>query len=633
MRLTKTNATSLFVIIADGAAIVLAHMLAYVLRFEFIIQGKELINLVLGIIFLIPFKLFVFQLFGLYRVMWRYTGINDLQNLLRANAASSMIIFSSLLFFNRFEGLSRAVFLMDGIFCIMLTAGIRVIMRLYYSSEHKGAVKTIMKLIGLDHNLRIGKNTLLLGAGSAGEALIREILTNRNLKINPVGFLDDDPQKKGLAIHGIQVLGKIENIEEIALKQHIEQIFLTMPSASAQTIRNVVELCEKIGIPYKTLPGMGNLINGTVSIKDLRDVNYEDLLGRPPVELDDVSISDYLKNKIILVTGGGGSIGSELCRQILKYSPAILLILDNSEFNLFSIETELRDNRFGVDVVGLLGRVQDRIYLEHVLTQYRPEIVFHAAAYKHVPLVERFPWEGVINNVFGSKIIMESALKSNVKRFVLVSTDKAVRPTNVMGASKRVAEMLARSMNGGYTRFMAVRFGNVVGSSGSVVPFFRKQIQAGGPVTVTHPEATRYFMTTSEASKLILQAGAIGNGGEIFVLEMGTPVKILNMAEDLIRLSGKEPYKDINIVFTGLRDGEKIYEELLTNDEKIVSTVHKKIMVLGNTNNDLNHSEKELFRNKIDEKLIKLNDAANNLDVNKIKLVLKDLVPDYRPKY
>ncbi|MCB2190544.1 MAG: polysaccharide biosynthesis protein [Deltaproteobacteria bacterium] len=627
----RYRVSRLLVIAADCVSIALAQMLAYNFRFEFALSPKELNHLILGILLLVPFKVIVFYFFGLYRGMWRYTGLSDLQKLLRANFISSLILFSALLLLNRFVGLSRSVFLMDGVLCFLFTAGFRVIIRVHFANKNTDIKTTLKKVIGLKNSLPKGENTLLLGAGSAGEALIREIENNPALGIYPVGFLDDDPSKKGLALHGVPVLGGIENLGEIARKYQVEQIFLTMPSASAQEIRRVVKRCEETGLPYKTLPGIGNLIDGSASIKDLRDVNYEDLLGRPPVELDDEAIKKYIAGKTVLVTGGGGSIGSELCRQIIKFRPNLLIVLDKSEFNVFSIEAELRTNSYGVEVVGLMGRVHDKIFLDRIFKKYKPVIVFHAAAYKHVPLVERFPWEGVLNNVLGSKTVMEKAVEYQVKRFVLVSTDKAVRPTNVMGASKRVTELLARSMNGNGTKFMAVRFGNVVGSSGSVVPFFRNQIRAGGPVTVTHHDATRYFMTIPEASKLILQAGAIGEGGEIFVLKMGTPVRIMQMAEDLIRLSGKEPYEEIDITVTGLREGEKIYEELIIDDEGVDETTHKKIMVLRPSQNGNGHYGPDFFERKLPEKVAQLKKAAHSCDGEKIKSILKRIVPEYTP--
>lgn len=629
MRSSKFRVGHLYILSADCASIALAQILAYLFRFEFSVPLKELNHLWLGVLCLIPFKIVILYCFGLYRGMWRYTGIRDLQNLLRANAVSSLIILSALLVINRFEGFSRAIFFMDGLLCFLFTAGSRVIIRIYYSNKNSSLKLAIQKVVGLNGHFAVGKKTLLVGAGSAGDALIREIEHNPALEIQPIGFLDDDPLKNGLLLHGLPVLGKIDRLHNIVTKYKVEQIFLTIPSASANEVRRVVNECEKSGVPYKTLPGIGNLIDGSVSVKDLRDVDYEDLLGRPPVELDDYSISQYIRGKIILVTGGGGSIGSELCRQIIKYNPAHLIILDCSEINLFTIDAELMNNNFGVKTLTLLGRVQDRALLEYYFLKYQPQIVFHAAAYKHVHFVERFPWEGVINNIVGSKTLMEIAVEHKVERFVLVSTDKAVRPTNVMGASKRITELLARQMTGLCTKFMAVRFGNVVGSSGSVVPFFRRQIRMGGPVTVTHREATRYFMTISEASKLILQAGALGDGGEIFVLEMGTPVRIMQMAEDLIRLSGKEPYTEIDILITGLREGEKINEELITDDEGLFSTEHSKIMVLRPTINGYTDQDRLDLLNKINAAVTELEQAAMRCDGEAIRNTLKEILPEY----
>lgn len=627
----KYRASRMLVIGADCVSIALAQVLAYAFRFEFVISAKEMIPLTVGILLLVPFKLFVFYWFGLYRGMWRYTGLSDLKNLVRANVVSSLIVLFVLLIFNRFEGLSRSVFLMDGILCFLLTGGFRVVIRIYFANKNNRNKLTVKAMLGWGRQPIQGRNTLLLGAGFAGESLIREIENNPSLGIHPVGFLDDDPNKKGLELHGIPVLGSIDKIKEIVTKYRVDQIFLTMPSAKAQDIRRVVKYCESTGLPFKTLPGIGNLIDGSVRVEDLRDVNYEDLLGRPPVELDDASIGKYIQGKVVLVTGGGGSIGSELCRQAVKYQPELLIILDKSEFNLFSIEAELRKNFAGIQLLSLLGRVHDKVFLEQVFKEHKPQIVFHAAAYKHVHLVERFPWEGVLNNVLGSKNIMEISVKYQVERFVLVSTDKAVRPTSVMGVSKRVTELLARSRNSGATKLMAVRFGNVVGSSGSVVPFFRDQIRAGGPVTVTHPDATRYFMTIPEASKLILQAGAIGSGGEIFILKMGTPVRIMQMAEDLISLSGKVPYEEINIIITGLREGEKVYEELITDDEGVTTTKHEKIMVLRPNQNGNKDYASEMYAHELEENVARLIGAAYFCDSNKIKRIFKEIVPEYKP--
>ncbi|MBU1274022.1 MAG: polysaccharide biosynthesis protein [Proteobacteria bacterium] len=623
--------STLVVIAADCASIALAQILSYSFRFEFVISAKELNNLLIGILFLIPLKLIILYWFGLYRGMWRYTGINDLINLAKANAVATLLIFSSLLLINRFHGLSRSIFLMDGIICFLLTSGFRVIIRLSLTANGKGVGSSLLSIVSLNKKKVTGIPTLLLGAGDAGESLLREIVGNPKLDILPVGFLDDSPRKMGQALHGYKVLGSLDRMKIMVDRFGVKRIFIAMPSATAKEMRRVVKLCDETGVPYKTLPGLGNLIDGSVSIKNLRDVNYEDLLGRPSVYLDDESISKYLSGKIILVTGAGGSIGSEICRQIIKYEPKRLVLLDHSELNLFTIESELKYFLNPDKLNGILGRVQHQNLMDKIFDQYQPQVIFHAAAFKHVPLVENNPWEGVSNNILGSKVVMETAIRHGVERFVLISTDKAVRPTNIMGACKRVTELLAQSMNGGDTKFMSVRFGNVVGSSGSVIPFFRDQIQRGGPVTVTHPEVTRYFMTIPEASKLVLQAGAIGNGGEIFVLEMGTPVKIMQMAEDLIRLSGKEPYKDIDIVVTGLREGEKLYEELVVDNETVSTTFHDKIMVLRPADNEDLRKSQEFMKKDIHDKIVRLSSAAERCDSKSIKLILKKIVPEYTP--
>jgi len=520
---------------------------------------------------------------------------------------------------------------MDGIICFLLTSGFRVIIRLSLTANGKGVGSSLLSIVSLNKKKVTGIPTLLLGAGDAGESLLREIVGNPKLDILPVGFLDDSPRKMGQALHGYKVLGSLDRMKIMVDRFGVKRIFIAMPSATAKEMRRVVKLCDETGVPYKTLPGLGNLIDGSVSIKNLRDVNYEDLLGRPSVYLDDESISKYLSGKIILVTGAGGSIGSEICRQIIKYEPKRLVLLDHSELNLFTIESELKYFLNPDKLNGILGRVQHQNLMDKIFDQYQPQVIFHAAAFKHVPLVENNPWEGVSNNILGSKVVMETAIRHGVERFVLISTDKAVRPTNIMGACKRVTELLAQSMNGGDTKFMSVRFGNVVGSSGSVIPFFRDQIQRGGPVTVTHPEVTRYFMTIPEASKLVLQAGAIGNGGEIFVLEMGTPVKIMQMAEDLIRLSGKEPYKDIDIVVTGLREGEKLYEELVVDNETVSTTFHDKIMVLRPADNEDLRKSQEFMKKDIHDKIVRLSSAAERCDSKSIKLILKKIVPEYTP--
>jgi FlaA1/EpsC-like NDP-sugar epimerase len=416
-------------------------------------------------------------------------------------------------------------------------------------------------------------------------------------------------------------------------KEEVEEVFIAIPSANGNQIRNIVETCKNCNVSYKILPRISDLIDGRVSVKMLRDISYEDLLGRLPVQLDVSGIRGYLDGKTILITGCGGSIGSELCRQVIKYQPRHLILLDASEMNLFNIQMELQNERYFPKCEAILGLVQDESLMECIFKKYKPQVVFHAAAYKHVPMLEKNPWEAVFNNIIGTRIAMEISIKYHVERLVLVSTDKAVRPSNVMGASKRVTELIMQSLQDKGTQLMAVRFGNVIGSSGSVMPIFRGQIERGGPVTVTHPEVNRYFMTIPESSQLILQAAAMGEGGEIFILKMGTPVKIADMARDLIRLSGKEPDVDIKIIYTGLRDGEKLYEELITEGENIFPTKHEKIMVLKSNcheNADVNYLQ--IMRQKLDKDIEELMKHSLSHDAVAIKHKLKEIVPEYTPQ-
>jgi len=403
-------------------------------------------------------------------------------------------------------------------------------------------------------------------------------------------------------------------------------LLIAMPSATGKQMRRITSGCKATKLPFKTLPGMGELVNGRVSVKTLRDVNFKDLLGRPAVKLNMEEIQGYLKNRTVLVTGAGGSIGSELCRQMVRFEPERIILFDVSEPNLYSIEMELKYQWGYENYTTVLGDVRSELLLDRVFRCFCPEVIFHAAAYKHVPMLEQNPWQGVYNNILGTQTLLEQAVSNGTKNFVLVSTDKAVRPTNVMGASKRICELIAQAHLGNNTSIMAVRFGNVVGSAGSVIPLFRQQIEQGGPVTVTHPEVTRYFMTIAEATQLILQAGSLGIGGEIFVLEMGTPVKIADMAKDLIRLSGKDPEQDIEIVFIGLRPGEKLYEELITEGENILATKHEKIMVLKP------HREGDEFRERLSRGIEELKTLADAHDAEGIKEQLKELVPEYEPQ-
>jgi FlaA1/EpsC-like NDP-sugar epimerase len=464
-----------------------------------------------------------------------------------------------------------------------------------------------------------GVRALIVGADNDGARMAKEILEVRDSGLLLVGFVDDDPARIGRKIHDLPVYGPLAALVSVVEMTRAEEI-LVSAGQSGGRLREIVDACEAAALRIKKLPALADIASGKVSVKALRDVRYEDLLGREEVHLDEAGIKGYLADKVVLVTGAGGSIGSELCRQIIRFDPRLLVLFDAGEENLYSIEMELLHQHGFTRYVTVLGQVQDAALVEAVFTAQQPQVVFHAAAYKHVPMLECNPWQAVTNNIVGSRTVMEASVRHGVQRFVLVSTDKAVRPTNVMGASKRVAELLMHGFQGGGTTFMAVRFGNVLGSSGSVIPLFRSQIERGGPVTVTHPEVTRYFMTIPEAVQLIVQAGALGRGGEIFVLKMGQPVRIADLARDLIVLSGKDP-AEIEIRFTGLRPGEKLYEELITAGEDVLETGHDKIMVL--------RSEKVQIER--DEKLEALLRAARRFEVERVRLGLQDLVPEYCP--
>jgi FlaA1/EpsC-like NDP-sugar epimerase len=614
--LKKSIDTIFFIKVAiDLFLVFFSYFFSYLVRFEFSISRLDLFSIRNTLPFIILIKLIVFFYFRLYRAIWRYFSILDIINLAKAVFVANLVIILAIFIYNRFEGYPRSVFLFDGILSFLLLGGARLAIRIHFSSK---SPKDFFPFLGKTFQ---GKPLLILGAGQAGEKVIREINDNPKIGFYPMGFLDDDQTKIGRTLQGIPILGKIDDISEIS--SDFEEILIAIPSAKGEQMRRIVEVCDKSGKKFRTLPAIGELIDGSVSLKAIREVTLGDLLGREEVLLDRKEIGNYLQNKRILVTGAGGSIGSELVRQISKFYPHSLALLEMSEHNLFQIEMEGRQ-RFGfIPIRSFLVNIQDRKALQHVFNEFSPQVVFHAAAYKHVPIQEIHPWEAVFNNILGSRNLFEASVAGNVEKFVLISTDKAVRPTNVMGASKRVTEMLMERFSLNHQAlFMSVRFGNVLGSSGSAVPLFQEQIARGGPVTVTHPEITRYFMSIPEAAQLILQAGAFGKGGEIFILDMGKPVKIIDLVKDLIRLHGLEPEKDIPIQYVGLRPGEKLFEELITAGENILTTSHKKILVLKNDNTD--HSQ--LMR-QIDELL----EISRNFKANDIKNKLKEMVPEYTP--
>ena len=620
-------------LILDTASFAVAIFAAFLLRFEFALTATHLGEIMLIIYWIIPLKLAVFIAFGLYKEMWRYSSLHDVWSLALATSLSSLLSIAILVFLNRFAGFSRAVFLLDGIITFLITGGFRISIRAFHQLNLSLAGRSRAFLRPLIKTMA-AKRVLIIGAGGSGEKILREVFDNPTIDYKVVGFLDDDHRKIGRALHGVPVLGPVHVLPDIYKRNRLDRVIISTPSATGPEMRRIVEICKGCGASFKTLPGIGQILDDKVSIRNLRDVNYEDLLGRPPVRLDTAGIQNYLSGRRIMVTGAGGSIGSELCRQLVRFDPGRLILVDAGEANLYSIQMELRHELKFDSFLAILASVQNRDLMENVFRSHHPNVVFHAAAYKHVPLLERNPWEAVFNNVLGSQVVMALAEKYDTENLVLVSTDKAVRPTSVMGTTKRLAELILQSMQNGRTRFMAVRFGNVLASSGSVVPLFRRQIENGGPVTVTHPDVTRYFMTIPEAAQLILQAGALGKGGEIFVLEMGTPVKIIDMASDLIRLSGKIPGKDIDIVFTGLRPGEKLYEELVTNEEDVVRTSHEKIMII-NCNGKWNWrglGSQNGLRTWLERGAGELVRAAARHDADAIRLKLKELVPEFTPQ-
>lgn len=609
----------------DILLITAVHYLAYIIRFEGRFDPGQWNNFITVLPFLLIIKLSVFYVCGLYQGMWRYTGMTDLLNVLKASILSFGVVVAAIVVINRFEGFSRSVFVLDLLLTFLLIGGVRIALRLYY--QRKSSFDFVIGRATLCNHK---KKLLIIGAGDAAEKVVREITDNRALPYSVVGFVDDNPRKFGNRIHGIAVLGSVAELHEIVVKTAAQEILIAVPSASREQFNRIAELCRTTKIPYKTVPGLGELINGKVSIKVVRDVSYQDLLGRQSVQLDLKRIEQILANRVVLVTGAGGSIGSELCRQVIRFKPAQIILFDASEHNLYQIEMEIMHEHGFKNYVTVLGQVQNKNLLKKIFNHYKPYVVFHAAAYKHVPMTEQNPWEAVYNNVFASKRLLETAISYKTGHFVLVSTDKAVRPTNVMGATKRLTEKLmqacCRLEGSDKTRFVAVRFGNVLGSSGSVIPLFRRQIELGGPVTVTDPEVIRYFMSIEEAAQLILQAAVtddMGHRGNIFVLKMGTPIRIAQMARDLIKLCGKEPDSEIAIKYIGLRPGEKKYEELITEGENIMPTCHEKIMALRGNGMNMAALKPHLDKLKI---------FADKHDAAGIKTSLKEIIPEYSPQ-
>jgi FlaA1/EpsC-like NDP-sugar epimerase len=551
---------------ADAAMIAAAWWLAFQLRFDFEVPPYYETMLRETILFVVAIQLSVFVAFGFYQRWWRYVSTRDMWRVLIGVVVASVLAVAAVYFFYPVERLRlpRGVAVVDPLLLLAFVAGSRLLARTVIERPKSGIVAR-------------GREVLIVGAGNAGEQTVRELQRASIPNYTPIGLIDDDPRKRGMRLHGVRVLGTTANLAHVLRDRRPDEVLIAAPSASGDFRRRVVEAARVESIPVKTLPSLHELITGDVDLAQIRPVQVEDLLGREQVEVDLAEVASYLRNKTVLVSGAGGSIGSELCRQIARVGPARLVLVDYAETALFEIERELVEEREFPASVPVLADCGNRAKLRQVFERYRPEVVFHAAAYKHVPLMEANPIESVRNNVLATRSVADTAVEFGAERFVLVSTDKAANPKTVMGQSKALCEWVVETYGHRTdvpTRFVAVRFGNVLGSSGSVVPIFRRQLERGGPLTVTHPEMTRYFMTIPEASSLVVQAGAIGGRGEVYVLDMGEPVKIVELAENMIRLSGQT---DVQIEFVGTRPGEKLHEELWNTGETVHPTSHAKI--------------------------------------------------------
>jgi FlaA1/EpsC-like NDP-sugar epimerase len=557
----------LLIALFDLCSVFLSLYLAFFLRFEGNIPADHLSFMRKLVLIQVPIRMAFFLWYGLYRGIWRYASIEDLMTIFRAVSLSSLATIAAVLFIHGFAGMTRSVFVIDWTLAIILVGGSRFLVR---------------AILSIPPQLKGSKHVLIIGAGDTGESLLREIMFKRS-EFQVVGLVDDNPAKQGMRIHGMPVLGTRRDLAELVKKHRVQEIFIAMPSASAAVLREIVSQCQAVKVRFRRVPAVKDLLNGRVTISHLREVQLEDLLGREPVTLDNENVAAFLRDKIVMVTGAGGSIGSELCRQIAHFRPRLLVMLDQTENGLYCLDQDLRQRKIEVNRVLVISDVTDACRTQEVFAKYQPQLIFHAAAHKHVPLMELNKKEAVKNNVLGTRVLAETACRFGAEKLMMISTDKAVNPTSIMGASKRLAEKILQSMaRHSRTAFITVRFGNVLGSDGSVVPLFKKQILEGGPLTVTHPEIERFFMTIPEAVQLVLQAGAMGKGGEIFILDMGLPVKIVDLARNLITLSGYKP-EDIGIQFVGLRPGEKLYEELWFQEEKVQPTMHQKILVAQTT--------------------------------------------------
>ncbi len=607
-----------YLVLFDALLIILSIAVSFVVRFDTFSISQYFSQFWLFLPLMLAVRLPLFYAFGLYHRLWRYASVNEQVAIAEAcalgSALAAIIILWVLVPLGVMAFFARSLLLIEGMLTLLLVGGLRFSFRL------SGPTGPRLPEIRTPAD-RSRRRVLIFGAGDAGAMIVREIRSNPALGLEPVAFLDDDPAKKGLRIHDVPVLGDRGALEQATAAQGVDTAIIAMPTAPGRVVREIAEQCRQKGLPLKTIPGLYEILSGSVKVSAIREVQLDDLLRRAPIKMDLKEIGQYLGGARVLVTGAGGSIGSELCRQIAHFTPQRLVLFELGENNLFQIHRELRTRFPSLSIAPVIADIRDRGKLDCVFGQEQPQIVFHAAAYKHVSLSEENVDEAVQNNIIGTRNVLDACIRYDVRQFVLISTDKAVNPKGVMGACKRVAELLVQDAARRHGRaFVAVRFGNVLGSSGSVVPLFREQIAAGGPVTVTDPAVERYFMTIPEAVSLIIQAAALGDGGKVLVLDMGEPVKICDLAADLIRLSGFEPQRDIDIVFTGLKPGEKLREELFTGQEQRQATRHQQIFVAQSeihSGDDLQREIAEL------EVLLGTRDAAQ------LKAKLKEIVPEY----
>lgn len=610
-----------YLLLIDAVFVIVSVCTALAVRFETLDIEPYLQQVWFVVPLLIVVRLPLFYLFRLYGRVWRYASVNELLSVVMAVFSSSVIVAFVIFGLGFPSGLvtwfPRSLLVIDFLLSIPLSGGIRLGLRLLSTRGIGGRAGELKRPTDTQ------KRVLIVGAGDAGAMIARELRDNPGLGILPIGFVDDDERKQGMRIHGLKVLGTREDISDLIAREALDEIIVAMPTAPGKEIREIMRICQQGGVTARTVPGVYELIDGRVSVSQIREVQLEDLLRRDPVRTNMEEISGYLGGQVVLVTGAGGSIGSELCRQIAPFSPRQLLLLGRGENSIFNVQLELSSAFPGLSLVPLIADIRDRQKMERTMARYRPGIVFHAAAHKHVTLMEQNPDEAVTNNILGTRSVADAAAQYGVEKFVHISTDKAVTPKSVMGACKRVAEMLMQDMAArNSTTFVSVRFGNVLGSRGSVVPLFNWQISRGGPVTVTDPDVARYFMTVPEAVQLVVQAAVLGETGSILVLDMGDPVRIVDLAQDLVRLSGLKVGEDIDLAFVGLRPGEKLREELFSPDEEASRSRHASIFVV---------KPREIDHDKLYADIGYLERLAEQADAAGIKHKLQEIVPEYQP--